>query len=301
MPASDRVEDVPPPLLARSAWASVQGYRVASAGGSYRGSAVAGWTECRLAEEVAVSLLYGGIPHAVMMATPADLEDFAVGFSITEGLAEREGDIRAIEVWPDADGIAVDVTLAPHLLHAFMSRRRVRNLRGSTSCGLCGVEDLAGVRQPAKRTRPGRPVSPEAIVLALARLRAEQPLSGETRAAHAAAFADVAGELLLVREDVGRHNALDKLIGAALRTDVDLATGFCVVTSRCSFEMVQKAVAARIPILVAISAPTALAVRTAAEAGLTVVALARDDGQTVYCGPERIVTPRGELRVELVA
>jgi FdhD protein len=239
-------------------------------------------------EEVPVGVMYGGIPHAVMMATPANLDDFAVGFSLTEGIITTASDVRHIAARETSDGVELDIELVPERFHGFLSRRRTRNLRGHTSCGLCGVEDIADTRTETPRAPAGRPFTQAAMCRALAALPTYQELHRLTHAAHAAAWASIGGDILLVREDVGRHNALDKLIGAALRQQVDLAAGFCLITSRCSYEMVQKALMASMPAIVAISAPTGLAVRTAEAAGLTLVALARSDGQNVYAVPDRI-------------
>jgi FdhD protein len=241
-----------------------------------------------VAEEIPIGVLYGGIPHAVMMATPADLDDFAVGFSVTEGIIKAASDVRDIEVRETPDGVELNVVLVPERLHGFLSRRRTRNLRGHTSCGLCGVEDVSDTRAETPQAGAGRCFTQEAVRRALAALPSQQDLHRRTRAAHAAAWVSPDGEILLLREDVGRHNALDKLIGAALRQRTDLSAGFCLITSRCSFEMVQKALMASMPAIVAISAPTGLAVRTAEAAGLTLIALARPDGQIVYAGPQRI-------------
>jgi FdhD protein len=239
-------------------------------------------------EEIPVGVMYAGIPHAVMMATPSDLDDFAVGFSLTEGIIKAASDVRRITTRQTCDGVELDLELVPERFQGFLSRRRVRNLRGHTSCGLCGVEDIADTRAETPRAATGHPFTRAAMCRALAALPAQQELHRLTRAAHAAAWASSDGEILLVREDVGRHNALDKLIGAALRQQTNLAAGFCLITSRCSYEMVQKALMASMPAIVAISAPTGLAVRTAEAAGLTLVALARSDGQTIYSAPERL-------------
>lgn len=241
-----------------------------------------------VAEEVPIGLMYGGIPHAVMMASPADLDDFAVGFSVTEGIIKTAADVRSIEVSETPDGVEINLVLAPERLHGFLSRRRTRNLRGHTSCGLCGVEEVSDTQADTPRAPDGRPFTQAAVQRALAALPACQLLHQRTRAAHAAAWVSCEGDIVLVREDVGRHNALDKLIGAAFRQNTDLTAGFCLITSRCSFEMVQKALMASIPAIVAISAPTGLAVRTAEAAGLTLIALARPDGQNVYASPQRI-------------
>jgi FdhD protein len=241
-----------------------------------------------VADEVPIGLMYGGIPHAVMMASPADLDDFAVGFSLTEGIIKAASDVRSIEVRDAADGVEINLVLVPERLHSFLSRRRTRNLRGQTSCGLCGVEEVSDTKADTPCAPVGVPFTQAAVQRALAALPEYQDLHQRTRAAHAAAWVSPEGNPLLVREDVGRHNALDKLIGAAQRQDVDLTAGFCLITSRCSYEMVQKALMASMPAIVAISAPTGLAVRTAEAAGLTLIALARPEGQNVYAAPQRI-------------
>jgi FdhD protein len=239
-------------------------------------------------EEIPVGVIYGGIPHAVMMASPADLDDFAVGFSLTEGIITAVSDVRQIKTRETCDGVELDLELVPERFHGFLSRRRTRNLRGHTSCGLCGVEEVADTRAETPHAPAGRAFTQAAMSRALAALPEQQALHRLTHAAHAAAWVSIEGDILLVREDVGRHNALDKLIGAALRQRTGLADGFCLITSRCSYEMVQKALMASMPAIVAISAPTGLAVRTAEAAGLTLVALARSDGQNVYAAATRV-------------
>ena len=235
-----------------------------------------------VAEEAPIAFRFGGVDYAVMMATPTDIEYFATGFAVTEGIASGMEDIRAIEIEAGGEGLAVDVTLIPARFRAFLADHRVRSLRGHTSCGVCGLESTRLLAQEDRRVAPSPPPSAKAIHHALASLRDLQPLARETRAAHAAAWCDGNGKIILLREDVGRHNALDKLIGAGLRAGIGLRAGFCLITSRCSFEMVQKAVAAGMSTLVAISAPTGLAVRTAREAGLTLLASARNDGHTLF-------------------
>jgi FdhD protein len=226
-----------------------------------------------LAEELPIALSCGGIAHVVMMGSPQDLEDFAVGFAITDGLVQGCADIRGIDACVSADAARVDLVLAPEAFRRFLAGRRRRSLRGHASCGVCGVEDLADLPQAghAARTNAARGVAPAVVRRMVDGLRVVQPLGRATRATHAALFAGPAGEILLVREDIGRHNALDKLIGGASRAGVDLAAGACLITSRCSFEMVQKAVAAGIGTLIALSAPTALAVRFAEANGLTLI------------------------------
>jgi FdhD protein len=237
-----------------------------------------------LAEEVPCAFRYNGFPHAVMMATPADLEDFALGFSLTEGVIQDTSEVRGLLVVEEDEGIALNVELAPASLHSFLSARRVRQLHGHTSCGLCGIEDLRDIRRPNRHIPKSQAIARNAIDRAINRIREYQPLSRETRAAHAAASVDGAGKILTVREDVGRHNALDKLIGSRLRERSDWRDGFCLITSRCSYEMAQKAIAAGIGTLVAISAPTAKAVRTAHAAGLTLYSLSGDGEKVLYTG-----------------
>jgi FdhD protein len=243
-----------------------------------------------VAEEVAVELRYSGTTYAVMMATPADLEDFAVGFSLTERIAPAGlSDIRRVDIESDADGIVLDTTLQPSALAAFLALGRARARPGHAGCGICGTSDREAALAPAEQMVPdGTPISAEAIGRALSAMEAMQIINRETHAVHAAAWADPDGTVRLVREDVGRHNALDKLIGAGLRTGVDFANGICVLTSRCSFEMAQKASIAGMPVLAAISAPTALAIRTADAAGLTLIGFARGAALSAYAGAWRI-------------
>jgi FdhD protein len=229
-----------------------------------------------IAEETPVAFRYGGFAHAVMMATPADLEDFAVGFSRSEAIIETLSDIQEISIQQREDGIALDISIGGDSLHRYLAGRRVRHLQGRTSCGLCGIEDLADAHRPIPHLRPGALPPADVISCALTALRGWQPLSRLTRGAHAAAWVTLDGRPRVVREDVGRHNALDKLIGAMLRLENAAEPGFCLITSRCSFEMVQKAVCAGFPTLVSAGAPTALAIRLATEAGLSLYSLSRD-------------------------
>jgi FdhD protein len=272
--AEDVVSEHPIPV-----WRSVGALRRGPAGTSHCGRDVA--------EEVPLAISYNGFAHAVMMGTPRDLEDFATGFSLAEGVIATLTDLKSVVTSPLDDGIAVAITLSPAALRRYLARRRARSLRGHTSCGVCGVEDLAQLAAlPTPRVRnDARPLEPAALAAALDKLRGFQPLSARTRGAHAAAWVGLDGTLVLVREDVGRHNALDKLIGAGLRAGRDFGDGFCLITSRCSYEMVQKAVAAGMPALVAISAPTGLAIRTAQTAGLTLLTLDRGGGYLIYASP----------------
>ncbi len=234
-----------------------------------------------VASETPVEFRFGGIAHAVTMATPQDLEDLAYGFSLTEGVASSAADLRNVDLQEATNGMTLRIDLTPDAMRGFLRLQRRRNLRSLTSCGLCGVEDLRSVPQrvPCRRLSPMLPED-RFIRRALGLLREHQPLSRSTRCAHAAAWCSAGGEPLIVREDVGRHNALDKLIGAVVRSHRSFDDGFVVITSRCSFEMVQKAIAAGIGALVAISAPTALAIKTAKEAG---VALIGTHGSGDFC------------------
>ncbi|MEW6392433.1 MAG: formate dehydrogenase accessory sulfurtransferase FdhD [Pseudomonadota bacterium] len=241
-------------------------------------------------QETAVGLSFDGRPHTVLMATPENLDELALGFVVTEGVA-KAGDVAAISITEEAQGVLVDVAFAPG---ALARKARPRNLEGRSSCGLCGVQRLADAVRPLPLVGEGASIQHEAIPAALAALEEQQALGRLTRATHAAAFFTSEAELLLVREDVGRHNALDKLAGAMARDGIDAATGFVVVTSRCSFEMVEKTARMGCPILVAVSAPTDLAVAKAEEAGITLVALARADGHAVFAGGERLVETQPE-------
>ncbi|MET0272042.1 MAG: formate dehydrogenase accessory sulfurtransferase FdhD [Phenylobacterium sp.] len=234
--------------------------------------------------ETAIGLSFDRRPHTVLMATPDDVEDLAVGFTITEGVAGFE-EIVAVTLEATDLGVLADVQLAPS---ARARKARPRTLEGRSSCGLCGVQRLADAVRPLPVVTTGQRFAPEAVQRAVAALGDRQPLGRLTRATHAAGFADAQGRLSLVREDVGRHNALDKLAGALLGAGVDPASGFIVVTSRCSFEMVEKTARVGCPMIVAISAPTDLAIARAEAAGVTLVALARDDGHTVFSRAERL-------------
>lgn len=238
-------------------------------------------------EEVPVALVYDGSTHAVMMATPADLEDFAIGFSLTEGIVAGRSEIREIEVVEHENGIEARMWLVPASGRKHAERRR--RITGPTSCGLCGVESLeAAVPAPRKVGRLAT-TTPAEIHKALAAMPPAQALNVATRAVHAAAFWDAtAGGIAAVREDVGRHSALDKLVGAIAVADLDPTKGFVVLTSRVSVEMVQKTAQLGAEIIVAVSAPTALALRVAEEAGITLVAIARPDAFEIFTHSHRI-------------
>lgn len=233
--------------------------------------------------ETPLAISFNGRPHTVVMATPADIEDLALGFTITEGVAAF-GDILGLEIKSAAEGLMADLRL-----RGVDRRARPRTLEGRSSCGLCGVQRIADAVRPLPAAPEGAVFRHEAVQRAVAALEDLQPLGRATRATHAAALADRDGRLVLVREDVGRHNALDKLAGALARGAVAAAEGFVVVTSRCSFEMVEKTARIGAPMLVAVSAPTDLAIGKAGEAGLTLVALARADGHAVFTRADRLV------------
>jgi formate dehydrogenase accessory protein FdhD len=241
-----------------------------------------------LAEECPVALVYNGLSHAVMMASPVDLEDFALGFSLTEGIAETPAEVTDVEVLPAGAGIEARLTVTARAFMRLKERRRA--LSGRTGCGLCGVESLDQALRALPPVRSDLSVSAIAVERALDALAAEQTLNRDVHSLHAAAFCDRNGHILLVREDVGRHNALDKLIGAMAGNRIDAGQGFAVITSRCSFEMAQKAVAAGIPILAAVSAPTHLAVKLAEAHDLTLLALARKDSMKLFTARRRIVS-----------
>ena len=240
-----------------------------------------------VADEVPVALEYNGISHAVMMATPADLEDFARGFSLTEGIVDTVEQIRDIELVVSALGHTLQIEIAAACFARLKDRRR--NLTGRTGCGLCGTDSLAhAVRRPAPVTAPATPFDITAVARALAALRIQQHLLDAPGATHAAAWCHADGTIALVREDVGRHNALDKLVGALQVSGVAAPSGFIVVTSRASFEMVQKAACAGVALLAAISGVTALAIDVAEAAGITLLGFARGDNASVYSHPEHI-------------
>lgn len=232
--------------------------------------------------EMPISIEVGGIGYAVMMATPADLEDYAVGFALSEGLVERAAEIERVDVQPLEGGVALRLWLAPDRNRLALERARRRV--GESSCGLCGLENIEEVLRPLPPIVARIDTDRHAVAKALAALADHQPLGRATGAAHAAAFCSPAGDIRCVREDVGRHNALDKLLGALARAGSDPATGFILLSARCSYELVEKTVRAGCPMLVTISAPTTLAAERAAAAGLTLLALARSDSALLISG-----------------
>ena len=240
-------------------------------------------------DETAVAFTYEGGSYAVMMATPQNLEDFALGFSFTEGLAASPADIRQLDVIEHDTGIELRMWLAEPRAAALSERRR--HLAGPTGCGLCGIESLDEAVRPLRRVGDEAVFTPADIMHALETLAPRQELNRQTRAVHAAAFWRPESGLVAVREDVGRHNALDKLAGAMVRDGNSARDGAVLLTSRVSVEMVQKAAMLGAPVVVAVSAPTALAIRTANEAGITLLAVARDDGYGVFTHPRRVLLP----------
>jgi FdhD protein len=233
-----------------------------------------------------VALTYNGGTYAVMMATPRDLEDFAVGFSLSEGVVGSPADICSLEVLPLDEGVELRMWLGK--AKADQLRERRRHLAGPTGCGLCGIESIGEAIRPAAVVGIDRQFSAEQIMVAMQSLPSRQKLNIETRAVHAAAFWNAATGIVAVREDVGRHNALDKLSGALARASVVAGEGIVLLTSRVSVEMVQKSAAMGASVMVSVSAPTALAVRMADRAGITLAAIARADGFEVFTHPHRI-------------
>lgn len=239
-----------------------------------------------IAEETPVALIYNGQPHVVMMATPCDLEDFARGFTLSEAIVRDPAEIESLAIARLDNGYEISLRI-PAARHASLADRR-RNLVGRSGCGLCGSETIAEAMRAPAHVPAGVTITTEALHRALAALRGSQRINAATGATHAAAWADAEGRLLAVREDVGRHNALDKLIGAMVAAGLDPARGFAVISSRASYEMVLKAATLGMPLLAAISAPTALAVRLAEDAGLTLVGFARQQQHVVYACPARL-------------
>jgi FdhD protein len=237
-------------------------------------------------EETAIAFTYNGSTHAVMMATPSDLEDFAVGFAITEGLIERRDEIASFEVVASELGVELRCWLREDRAKAYSARRR--SMAGPTGCGLCGIESLEEATRPAPFVPTLDYFDAEQIIAAMATLSPAQKLNAETHAVHAAAFWTPAQGLVTLREDVGRHNALDKLVGALTRATVAASQGLVVMTSRVSIELIQKAARLGAPVLVAVSAPTAAAIRLADSSGITLVAVARGQDFEIFTHRQRI-------------
>lgn len=255
-----------------------------------------GFSEGRrsIPEETAVALTYNGGTYAVMMASPQDLEDFAVGFSMTEGVIQSLKDIESLEVLPLDDGIELRMWLNQSNANRLSERRR--HIAGPTGCGLCGIDSIVEATRPATIVGLGREFAPDQIMQAMQSIPPLQKLNIETRAVHAAAFWNPEQGVVALREDVGRHNALDKLAGALARTEVKADKGMVLLTSRVSVEMVQKTAAIGASVMVSVSAPTALAVKMATAANITLAAIARSDGFEVFTHPDRIL-PGGAVHV----
>lgn len=240
-------------------------------------------------EETPVAFTYNGSSHAVMLATPQDLEDLAIGFSLSERIISAVNQIEQLDVVEEEIGIDIRMWLAGERATALSERRRF--LAGATGCGLCGIETLAeAVREPLVVSK-GNSFTPTDILRAIGLMAPLQSINQKTSAAHAAAFWEPERGLLALREDVGRHNALDKLGGALVRDEIAASSGIVLLTSRVSVEMIQKAASIDAPVVVAVSAPTVLAVTTAEAAGITLIAIARDDGFEIFSHAERI-TPK---------
>ena len=251
------------------------------------------WRDGRLSEgaraipeETAIALTYNGGTYAVMMATPQNLRDFAVGFSLSEGIVRSADDIESLEIVELDDGIELRMWLAQSTADRLSERRR--HIAGPTGCGLCGIDSIAEAVRPAAIVAPGQSFSSREIMTAMQDIPPLQTINIETRAVHAAAFWTPARGIIALREDVGRHNALDKLAGALAQDKTSANEGIVLLTSRVSVEMVQKTAAMGAPVMVAVSAPTALAVRMADAAGITLAAIARADGFEIFTHPERI-------------
>ncbi|HXI07626.1 MAG: formate dehydrogenase accessory sulfurtransferase FdhD [Bradyrhizobium sp.] len=253
----------------------------------------------RIAEETALALTYNGGTYAVMMGTPQHLKDFAVGFSLSEGVVQSADEIESIDIVELDDGIELRMWLAAEKAARINERRR--HVAGPTGCGICGLESIAEAVRPIAIVPQGRSFSPQAIMAAMAAVSPLQALNIETRAVHAAAFWTPSQGIVALREDVGRHNALDKLAGSLALQGIHAAGGMVLLTSRVSVEMVQKAAGTGAPLLVAISAPTALAVRMADAAGITLCAIARADGFEVFTHPQRIESAAVQEAARVVA
>ena len=250
-------------------------------------------TSDAITEELPVAMVYNDVPFAVMMVTPLDLEDFALGFSLSEGLVAKPEDLQSIEVRPRLEGVELAMRVASDTVEQRAGKGGERLLPGRSGCGLCGARMLEdAVRHPAP-VGDGPRIEAAALERALETLQAAQPVNSATGAVHAAAWVDVQGAIVLVREDVGRHNALDKLIGAMAKARIDVQRGFLLVTSRASYEMITKAASAGISVMAAISAPTALAIHLAESTHMTLVGFARPGSYVVYTHPQRLLHAAG--------
>jgi FdhD protein len=256
----------------------------------WRHGAPAAYGPRDIPEETAIAFTFNRETYAVMMATPADLADFALGFALSEGIVGQPGEIASLDILEHARGIELRMELAAPRLAALTARRR--RVAGPTGCGLCGIDSLAEAVRAPRPVPAGRAFDAAEIAEALRAIEPLQVLNRATRAVHGAALWEPGQGVRLLREDVGRHNALDKLLGAAAHAGVSAEAGLLLLTSRVSIEMVQKAAMLGAPVMVAVSAPTAHALRLAEAAGMTLIAIARNDGFEVFCGGHRIVEKR---------
>jgi FdhD protein len=256
-------------------------------------------TVCALVEQIAeespIALVYNGVPHVVVMASPADLEDLALGFSLSEGVIDSAAELGGLEIVPEETGYSIYLSIPPERVAIIEQRRR--NMTARTGCGVCGAQTIEQAMRDVPKVKDGLRVTRGAIAAAMKQLPSLQTLNAATGATHAAAWAKLDGQVLLVREDVGRHNALDKLIGALAAGGMETAQGFAVITSRASYEMVQKAAMAGIGLVAAVSAPTALAVRIAREARVTLAGFVRGDHCTVYADDAHRLTKSEDWKV----
>ncbi len=292
MASADGTPDVPPALRAGHPLVGL-GYSDPTARRSLTrldGETRAGG-DAVVAEEVPVALVYNARPYAVMMATPSDLEDFALGFTLTEEIVASAAEIERLDVTRHAQGVEVSMAIPEPAAERLAERHRA--MIGRAGCGLCGVETIQDAMREPRRIPPGPAIAVAALWRAERELPPLQVLNRETAALHAAAWADAAGAVRIVREDVGRHNALDKLLGAIVRGGEKPADGFVVVTSRASYELVQKAAVLEVRLLAAVSRPTGLAIRLAEASGLTLVGLLRGHTANVYAHAERLVSDAG--------
>ena len=234
----------------------------------------------QVAEEAPIALVYNDVPHVVVMASPANLDDLALGFSLSEAVIGSATELGGMEIVPEQTGYSIYLSIPPERVEVIAQRRR--NMTARTGCGVCGAQTIEQAMRDVPKVSGSQRVTRQAVVSAMKQLPSLQALNAATGATHAAAWADLDGILQLVREDVGRHNALDKLIGALSAGGIDTGQGFAVITSRASYEMVQKAAMAGIGLLAAVSAPTGLAVRIAREAGVTLAGFVRGERCMVY-------------------
>ena len=243
--------------------------------------------ESAVAEEVPVAIVYNGRPHVVMMATPADFEDFAVGFTLAEGIVDKPAAIASLQVARFSEGVELQVEIPADAAERLAARER--SFVGRTGCGLCGVQTIRDALRPVRDVADTGVIRADAIFAAEAALAERQTWNRETAAMHGAAWVRQDGEIEVLREDVGRHNALDKVIGALYRAGRDPAEGFILITSRASYELVQKAATAGIPLLAAVSRPTGLAIRLAEATGMTLIGLVRGGSGLIYTVPHRVL------------